>query len=729
MKKIISILILTAIAVLVFFTIILATSGMETERFNNIISKKISKTNSYINLKLTTIKFKLDIKEMSLFLETSEPEINYRDITIPTKKIKVYIDFASIIKTNPKIKKINLSLEEMDIEKIKKLSIAFKPSNFTSFVNNKIKEGKLNTELEVYLDDNYLLKNYIARGTVKDFKAEVIKNINLEETNFSFFADKTDVIIKNIFGKSSAIKIIDGDLKLELFPEILIESNFYTEIKYNNKSLREKNLLKDFKYINNIIDFEAVLNNRILINFDKTYKVKKYNYTNSGKVIRASVSVDQKLGKNFLKEKLNKLSIVDSEIKTNISPKKKNTIISGKYSFNKDNLLSFNFENIIAGDLLKFKLNANYDKVIKADLINYHKPKDTIANFSINLVKQKDNISIKNINFAEGKNSIVIENIKINKGKFLSLKKVFVKTSKGNKINNDFSILYGDKILIKGKQFDASNLSKFLNQKSSKNNLSHINKDIEIDFVNILAPLSEELKNFKLIGIIEKGKFTKISSKGDFGENNFLDITMKKDQNTKKKYLEVYSDLTKPLLSEYSFFKGLTGGKLIYSSIIEGDNSVSKLKIENFKVINAPGMVKLLSLADLGGLADLSEGDGLSFDILEINMEKNKDSLKLNEILAVGPSVSVLMEGYQNSTVTSLRGTLIPAKTLNNIISKIPVIGNIVIPKEVGEGLFGISFKMKGPPGKIKTTINPIRTITPRFIQKIIDKKKLNNFN
>ena len=723
MKKIISILILTAIAVLVFFTIILATSGMETERFNNIISKKISKTNSYINLKLTTIKFKLDIKEMSLFLETSEPEINYRDITIPTKKIKVYIDFASIIKTNPKIKKINLSLEEMDIEKIKKLSIAFKPSNFTSFVNNKIKEGKLNTELEVYLDDNYLLKNYIARGTVKDFKAEVIKNINLEETNFSFFADKTDVIIKNIFGKSSAIKIIDGDVKLELFPEILIESNFYTEIKYNNKSLREKNLLKDFKYINNIIDFEAVLNNRILIHFDKTYKVKKYNYTNSGKVIRASVSINQKLGKNFLKEKLNKLSIVGSEIKTNISSKKKHTIISGKYSFNKDNLLPFNFENIIAGDLLKFKLNANYDKVIKINFINYHKPKDTIANFSINLVKQKDNISIKNINFAEGKNSIVIENIKINKGKFLSLKKVFVKTSKGNKINNDFSILYGDKILIKGKQFDASNLSKFLNQKSSKNNLSHINKDIEIDLVNILAPLSEELKNFKLIGIIEKGKFTKISSKGDFGENNFLDITMKKDQDTKKKYLEVYSDLTKPLLSEYSFFKGLTGGKLLYSSIIEGDNSDSKLKIENFKVINAPGMVKLLSLADLGGLADLSEGEGLSFDILEINMKKNKDSLKLNEILAVGPSVSVLMEGYQNSTVTSLRGTLIPAKTLNNIISKIPVIGNIVIPKEVGEGLFGISFKMKGPPGKIKTTINPIRTITPRFIQKIIDKK------
>jgi hypothetical protein len=74
--------------------------------------------------------------------------------------------------------------------------------------------------------------------------------------------------------------------------------------------------------------------------------------------------------------------------------------------------------------------------------------------------------------------------------------------------------------------------------------------------------------------------------------------------------------------------------------------------------------------------------------------------------------------------MTSLRGTLIPAKSLNKLISKIPVIGDIVIPKEVGEGLFGISFKMKGPPGKIKTSINPIKTITPRFIQKIIERNK-----
>ena len=126
-------------------------------------------------------------------------------------------------------------------------------------------------------------------------------------------------------------------------------------------------------------------------------------------------------------------------------------------------------------------------------------------------------------------------------------------------------------------------------------------------------------------------------------------------KKTKKKYLEIYSDLTKPFLTEFSFFKGVTDGKLLYSSEISEKNSVSKLKIENFKVVNAPGMIKLLSLADLSGLADLAEGEGISFDSLEINMKKSNQVLEISEILALGPSISVLMEGYQNTAVTSLR--------------------------------------------------------------------------
>ena len=83
------------------------------------------------------------------------------------------------------------------------------------------------------------------------------------------------------------------------------------------------------------------------------------------------------------------------------------------------------------------------------------------------------------------------------------------------------------------------------------------------------------------------------------------------------------------------------------------------------------------------------------------------------------------MDGYVDSQsgLISLRGTMVPAKTLNKFLSKVPFLGNILIPKEIGEGLFGISFKMKGYPGEIKTSVNPIKTLTPRFIQKALGSK------
>ena len=60
------------------------------------------------------------------------------------------------------------------------------------------------------------------------------------------------------------------------------------------------------------------------------------------------------------------------------------------------------------------------------------------------------------------------------------------------------------------------------------------------------------------------------------------------------------------------------------------------------------------------------------------------------------------------------------------MISKIPVLGDILIGKEVGEGVFGVSFKIKGPPKNLKTKVNPIKTLTPRFITRTLEKIKKN---
>jgi len=721
MKKLLINLTLVSLLFFIILLTTLSTIGIKTNKFNEFIKEKTSEKGK-INLELKSIKFKINPKKLSLFLETENPNINYSDVTIPVQNLKVYVDVLSLIKTRPKIKKINLSLEELDVVQLNKLSRFIKPSNFKSFLNNKIKKGKLITEIEIFLDEDGLFKDFIAKGTIKDLQAEFLGSLNLTNTNLSFFADKNDVLLKNIFGNFEDIKINDGDIKLNLENGIKLNSNFNSKISLNKALLKKyKKFFKKNNFLSQLINLEADLNNNFYVALDKTYKLIEYNYNLSGNLKKGEFLLFEEIENEFMKEAVKKVYLSDIKFQSIFNPQSIKLNGDGKYSFNNLEFLKISLENNFINNENYLKLNFDFKNSFELDFLNYKKPKNSLGNFSVNLKKKKDYIEINELYYNEKNNFIKINDLIFENNKLLSFKELSVET-----INNNFFIKNGKKILIKGSKFDATNLAKYLNRKSKENKLEKISGDIEIEFKNIKAPMSEKLQNFRLLGKIKNGKFEKIISKGDFGDNNFLDISMKKNKNSNKKYLEIYSDLTSPLLTEYSFFNGLSGGKLLYSSVIDGSKTASKIKIDNFKVINAPGIIQLLSLADLGGLADLAKGEGLSFDTLEIDIENSDGFLKIKEILALGPSISVLMDGYRDKAgLTSLRGTLVPAKTLNRIISKIPVLGDLVIPKEVGEGLFGISFKMKGPKGNIKTSINPIRTLTPRFIQKIIDKKKI----
>ena len=148
--------------------------------------------------------------------------------------------------------------------------------------------------------------------------------------------------------------------------------------------------------------------------------------------------------------------------------------------------------------------------------------------------------------------------------------------------------------------------------------------------------------------------------------------------------------------------------------------------IDNFKVNEVPVLAKILTLASLQGIADLLTGEGIRFTDFEMRYKKNKKLTTIEEIFAIGPAISVLMNGYiEQDKIVSLRGTLVPATTINKTISNIPVLGDILVGEKAGEGVFGVSFKIKGHPNKLKTTVNPIKTLTPRFITRTLKNIKI----
>ncbi len=726
MKKIIIWFFYILIILSITSVIILSTTGIETTKFNKIVSEKISENNKNVLLKLKKIKFKIDIKKVSLFLNTDEPTLIYGNQDLPIQNIKVYLDFKSFFQAKPIIKTMNLETKEIQINELKKILINSKPSNLTSFIINNVNDGKLITNIEFFFNNNFEITNFIAKGEIKKAKTIINRDLMMEDINFEFFADRSDILIKNIFSKSNGVTISEGNLQIQKDNLIKIKSDFFTNTEINNVNSKNFSFfLKKFNLEKTKHNLISNLSHNLEIVFDDTYKVINFEYKNKGKIKELFLGLEKPLKNIFFKNEISNLSLKETDISTRYSSDKKNFfIIDGDYQINDGTFNKFNLENKFLDKSQNLRLNFNLTQKINFEFINYFKDEGKIAKIFLDLKKNGKNLLFNNLEYKENSNLIKVKKLKISREKFVSFENIEVKTFLNENIQNNFKIKFGKTIRIKGDKYDGKNLGKFFNKNKKQQNIKKLSKNLEIEISEILTPLSKKLNNFRLIGSIQNGQFVKISSKGDFGNNKFLDITLKSDKKNKKKYLEIYSDFPQPLLSEYNFFKGLTDGTLIFSSIIDSNSSNSKLIIENFKVVNAPALVKLLSLADLGGLADLAQGEGLSFEKMEINMSSKNNVLTLNELYAEGSSISVLMEGYKDLNVLSLRGTLVPAKNLNKLLSKIPLIGDIIIPKETGEGLFGVSFKMKGPPGKVKTTINPIKTITPRFITKALEKFK-----
>ena len=220
--------------------------------------------------------------------------------------------------------------------------------------------------------------------------------------------------------------------------------------------------------------------------------------------------------------------------------------------------------------------------------------------------------------------------------------------------------------------------------------------------------------------------FDKLILKGNFSDDEIVEISIYK-QNNGDKTLQVVSDRARPFVKSFDFIEGFEGGKLEYESVITEKISNSNLLISNFKVSKVPALAKLLTLASFQGIADTLSGEGIRFESFEMKTNAVGNVLNIEDALAIGPAVSILLDGYvEKGKLVSLRGTLVPATKLNAIIASIPIVGNILVGKKTGDGVVGVSFKMKGPPKNIKTSVNPIKTLTPRFIVRAVEKLKKN---
>ena len=171
-------------------------------------------------------------------------------------------------------------------------------------------------------------------------------------------------------------------------------------------------------------------------------------------------------------------------------------------------------------------------------------------------------------------------------------------------------------------------------------------------------------------------------------------------------------------------FDDIEGGSLKISGRVDDKGIATGLaEIDDFNLVDAPIIARLLSVAALTGILDELRGDGISFKKLSVPFSLANSSLSIEDGEMYGSSLGLTGEGFydfENATM-NFDGTLIPAYALNSALNSIPILGDILNAGDKGGGIFAATYSYRGDVATVEPTVNPLAALTPGFLRRIFD--------
>ena len=730
-KKIIKILLIVFL-ILVTAILYLSIFGIKTDKFNNQIINNTLKINKKIRLSLKEVKYQLNPYNFTINIKTKNPQILLEGRSLGIKDIQTNVAMKSLINKKFAIDYLELETKEIKLNDIIALSRAFQDSPQLLVLNTIIKDGIISASINLNFDEKGKIKqDYKIEGSVKKTNLNILNKINLRNLNFQFDINQNSYLLKKIKMEFNEIEITSPLIEIQEK-----KNSFFVNGQFlNDKKNFDIEMLKPIfaNLINNIdikkLEFSS--KNNFFFNINKKLKFDNFK-------VQSTIELN-KLIVNEKKLKLSSyLPSFDEEIKfenhkININYEKDKFDIKGN-----GNILLEDKLDSLSYQIIKNKNNFLFNSKIKlknnsllVDFLDYEKKEDLDSLIVIKgNLNNKSLLSFELINLKEKNNEILIKGLKLNKNlKILNIENFNINYTNNKKIRNNLKLKkVKSNFIIEGESFDATRvINDIMNRDDeSPSFFENLNSKITIKIKKTYIDDVNYMNN--LYGNInyDNNKLSDLKIESNFINKKKINLSIE-TKNNSEVITRLSSSYPKPLVKRYDFIKGFEGGYLDFYSSKKGDISNSVLVIDNFKVKEVPIFAKLLSLASLQGIADLLTGEGIRFTDFEMLFSNQKDLTTIEEMYAIGPAVSIMMDGYiESNKLVSLRGTLVPATTINRSIASIPLLGKILIGDKAGEGVFGVSFKIKGPTKDLKTSVNPIKTLTPRFITRTLEKIKKN---
>src|SRR5437763_8722084 len=156
-------------------------------------------------------------------------------------------------------------------------------------------------------------------------------------------------------------------------------------------------------------------------------------------------------------------------------------------------------------------------------------------------------------------------------------------------------------------------------------------------------------------------------------------------------------------------FSGPTGKETLQGHI-EG---------ENYTIVGAPVMARILALPSFTGLVSTLSGDGLPFSALRGDFTYIGNRVAIKNLLAFGESLGITTNGWVDAERDrlELEGTVAPAYALNSLLGNIPLLGQLL--GGGSQGLFAANYRLSGATDNPDVAVNPLSVLTPGILRQL----------
>ncbi len=175
------------------------------------------------------------------------------------------------------------------------------------------------------------------------------------------------------------------------------------------------------------------------------------------------------------------------------------------------------------------------------------------------------------------------------------------------------------------------------------------------------------------------------------------------------------------LIGFLDLYKRMEGGTLNAQMLVGESHVDGSIEVRDFMLKDEPAVRRLVTEGAFRGTGNEAKFDPtlVRFDRLKFGFARSGSRLELRDGTMSGQQVGLTVDGWMDlhSDKLALNGTFVPAFTVNNFFSKIPVVG--LFMGGSNEGLLGVNYGITGSMSSPTLNVNPLSAIAPGFLRKI----------